>query len=84
MALPCRKKVIFIIKKKNVKIPRCFYCLSCLHSFVTANKLEYHKKVREKKDFCNVVILSGDSKILEFNQYQKSDKTTSVTFNRKN
>ena len=68
MALPCSKKVIFIIKKNNVKIPRCFYCLSCLHSFVTANKLEYHKKVSEKKDFRNAVILSGDNKILEFNR----------------
>ena len=26
------------------------------------------------------MILSGDNKILEFNQYQKSDKATSVTY----
>ena len=46
-----------------------FYCLNCLHSFKTKNKLESHKKVCENKDFCNVIILSGNTKILEFNQH---------------
>ena len=40
------------------------------------NKLESHKKVCENKDFCNVVMPSEDTKILEFNQYYKSDKAT--------
>ena len=48
------------------------YCLNCLHSFKTENKLKSHKKVCESKDFCNIVMPSEDSKILEFNQYQKS------------
>ena len=38
------------------------------------NKLQSHKKVRENKDFCNIKIVSEDTKILEFNQYKKSDK----------
>ena len=31
------------------------FCLNCLHSFRTKNKLELHKRVCEKKDFfkCN-------------------------------
>ena len=29
---------------------------------------------KECKDFCNVIIPFGDTKTLEFNQYQKSDK----------
>ena len=37
-------------------------------------KLQLHKKVCENKDFCNVIMSSEDSKILEFNRYQKSDK----------
>ena len=45
-----------------------------LNSFPTENKRESHKKVCENKDFCNVVIRSEDTKTLEFNQYQKSDK----------
>ena len=39
------------------------------------NKFELQKKVFGWKDFCNVIIPSEDTKILEFNQYQKSDKT---------
>ena len=27
-----------------------------------------------KKDFCNVIMPSEDTKILEFNQYQKPEK----------
>ena len=37
-------------------------------------QLELHKKVSENEDFCNVIMPSEDTKILEFNQYQKSDK----------
>ena len=51
-----------------------FHCLNCLHSFRIKNKLESHKKVCENEDFCNVIMPSEDTKILEFNQYQKSDK----------
>ena len=43
-----------------------FYCLNCLHSFKTKNKLELHKKVCENKDFCYVIMLSEDTTILEF------------------
>ena len=51
-----------------------FYCLNCLHSFATENKRESRKKVCENKDFCNVVMPSEETKILEFNQYKKFDK----------
>ena len=57
-----------------------FYCLNCLHSFRRKNELELHKKLCENKDFSNVVMLSEDTKILEFNQYQKSDKATFTTY----
>ena len=36
------------------------------------------KKVCENKDFCNVLMLSEDTKILEFNQYRKSDKASFI------
>ena len=55
-----------------------FYCLNCLYSFAIENKREYHKKVGENKDFCNVVKLPEDTEILEFNQYQKSDKASFI------
>ena len=50
-----------------------FYCLNYHHSFATQSKRKSHKKVCRKKDFCNVVMSSKDSKILELNQYQKSN-----------
>ena len=48
-----------------------FYCLNCFHSFTTENKLQY---------FCNVNILSEVTKILKFNQYQKSDKAPFIIY----
>ena len=57
-----------------------FYCLNCLHSFKTKNKLELHKKVCENKDFCYVIMLSEDTTILEFNQYWKYDKAPFIIY----
>ena len=37
-------------------------------------------KICENKDFCNVVMPSEDNKILEFNQYQKSDKAPFIIY----
>ena len=65
---------------KNVKIPRGLFCLNCLNSFARENKLESHKKVCKNKDFFSLKIPSGNIKILEFNQYQKSDKATFIIY----
>ena len=54
--------------------------MNCLHSFRTKNKLESHKKVYDNKDFCNVIMPSEDTKILESNQYKKSDKATFIIY----
>ena len=43
-------------------------------------KLESHKKVCENNDFCDVVMPSEDTKTLEFNQCQKSDKAPFITY----
>ena len=43
-------------------------------------KLTRKKKLCQKKDFCNVVMPSEDTKILELNQYQKSDKASFIVF----
>ena len=56
------------------------YCLNCLHSLTTKNKLELHKKLSKNKDFCNVIMPSEGIKILEYNQYQKSDKGLFVIY----
>ena len=51
-----------------------FYCLNCLHSFRTENKLKSHEKVCKNKDFSGIVMSSEKDNIVEFNQYMKSDK----------
>ena len=48
--------------------------------FEQKNKLESHKKVRENKDFCNVTMPFEDTKISEFNRYQKSDKAPFIIY----
>ena len=51
-----------------------FYCLNCLNSFRTENKLKSHGKVCKNKIFCGIVMPSEKDNTLEFNQYMKSDK----------
>ena len=50
--------------------------MNCLHSFRTNINLNHIKN----KDFCSVGVPSEDTKILEFNQYQKSGKTTFIIY----
>ena len=49
-------------------------------SFTTEKKIESHKKGYEDKDFCNVTMPSEDTKILEVNQYQKSDTAPFIIY----
>ena len=56
-----------------------FYCLNCLHTFRTKNKLQSHKKVCENEDFCNIgCLLKMPS--LEINQYKKADQPPFVIY----
>ena len=57
-----------------------FYCLNCLHTFRTENKLKSHEKVCKNKDFYGIVMPSEKDKTLEFNQYMKSDKMTYIIY----
>ena len=70
------KKLLVLTSKDNGD----FYCLNCLHSFRTKNKLESHKKISENKDFHNIINHSADLKMLEFNQYKKSVKAQFIVY----
>ena len=74
MALSCIKKLSTLLRGITSKHDGDFYCLNCLHSFRTENKLKSHEKVCKNKDFCGIVMPSEKDNILEFNQYMKSDK----------
>ena len=62
------KKLPALLRRITSKHHGGFYCLNYLHSFATENKRESHQKLCENKDFCNVIMPSEDTKILEFNQ----------------
>ena len=63
-----------------------FYCHSLfgifivLHSFALEINRESYKKLCKNKDFCSAVLPSENTIILEFNQYQKSDKAPFVIY----
>ena len=74
------KKLPALLRGMTSKHHSDFYCLNCLHSFATKSKRESHKKVCENKDFCSIEIPSEETKISEFNQYQKSDKAPFIIY----
>ena len=74
------KKLSALLRGITSKHHGNIYCLNCLHSSAVGSKCESHKKVCENKDFCNVLIPSEDNKILEFNQYQKSDNAPVIIY----
>ena len=73
-------KLSVLFSRLTFKNYGTFYCLNCLHSFATKEKHELHKEVCENKHFCNEIMPSEDIKILEFNQYQKSDKAPFIIY----
>ena len=74
------KKLSALLRGITSKHHGDFYCLNGLHSFATENKHESHIKLCNNKNFYNVVMPSEDTKILEINQYQKSEKAPFLLF----
>ena len=70
------KKLAALLRGITSKHDGNFYCLNCLNNFLQqkANMNFIKKFVKIIKIFCNVIMLSENTKILEFNQYQKFDK----------
>ena len=57
-----------------------FSFLNFLYLFRRKYKLEFHKKVCENKDSCCITMPLKDTKLVEFNQYQKGDKTRYIIY----
>ena len=67
MVLSCNNKTISINNKYNIITSNGdFHCLNYLHFLRTRSKLESHKKVFGNKDFCDVIMPSKNTKILEY------------------
>ena len=52
------KKLSALLRGITSKHQGHFYCLNCLHSFATKNKLKSHEKVCKNKEFCGIVMRS--------------------------
>ena len=57
-----------------------FYCLNCLHSFRTENKLKSHERACKDKDFCSVEIPSEKKSLLKFGRHMKSEKMPYIIY----
>ena len=57
-----------------------FYCLNCFHSYRTKSKLEEHKKICEKHDYCHVEIPTKDNNIIKYNHVEKSIKVPFIIY----
>ena len=57
-----------------------FYCLNCFYVFATENKFQSYKRLFGNKDFFNIIMPFEDTKMLKFNQYQKSDKAPFIIY----
>ena len=87
LMIPNREGQLYLALKKSSALLRAimsknngtFCCLNCLYSFRTKIKPESLKKLCQNKDFCGAV-MTEDTKILEFNKYEKSKKTPSIIY----
>ena len=74
------KKLPALLKGMMPKNYSDFYCLNCLHSFATKNKMESHEKVCIIKNFCRIALQTQKKCILEFDQYMKSGKMSYILY----
>ena len=80
LALSCGKKFVCIITQNIIENKGNFYCLNCLHSFRTENKLKCHEKVCKNIYFFGIVVPPENGNILEFNKCRKSDKLVHIFY----
>ena len=76
LALSWSKKTLYNTRRNDGD----FYCLNCLQSFRTENKLKSHERVCKNKYFCGIVISFQKENLLPFNQYMKSVKMTCIVY----
>ena len=57
-----------------------FYCLNCLHSYKTKEKLGKHKNVCNNHDYCYVKMSNEYEKILKYKPGEKSLKVLFVIY----
>ena len=56
------------------------YCLNCLHSYRTENKLKKHHNVCKNHDYCYSEMPKETNKILKYNHGEKSLKVSFIIY----
>ena len=80
MTWSCSEKLSSLLHKQISNHKGGFYCLNCLNSLRTENKLKFHEKVYKNKHFCATEMPSEKNKILEFKPNMKSDKIPYIIY----
>ena len=57
-----------------------FYCLDCLHSFTTDNKLKKHERLCNNHDYCHIEMPTDNNNTLKYNHGEKSLKAPWVIY----
>ena len=57
-----------------------FYCLNCLHSFRTENKLKKHENICKNYDYCYIEMPKENNKLSKYNNGEKSMKVSFIIY----
>ena len=79
-AITCSERIIVIIREKHQKMLLIFVIWIVFIHLEEKKKLESNKKVFENKDYFGFLMISKHTNILEFNQCQKSEKTSFIIY----
>ena len=74
------KSLSALFRETTSKHEADFYCLNCLRSYTTENRLKKHKKICENHDYCYVERPEEDNKTLKYNQGEKSMKVPFIIY----
>ena len=61
-----------LFKEKSSNHHKDFYCLNCINSYTTKNKLKEHEEICNNHNSCDIEIPKWVKKILKYNPGEKS------------
>ena len=74
------KKLSALLRGITSKHDGDFYCLNCLHSYRTKDKLKEHENVCKDHDYCYIEMPNENNIILKYNPGEKSMKTPVIIY----
>ena len=80
MALSGSKKLSALPRGIRSKDDGDVFCLNCLHSYRTKNKLKKHYKVCKSHDYCYVEMPKKGNEILKYNHGEQSMKFPFINY----